>query len=130
MEPTKKRNYNDVEGDNDVSHSFPTCKKLKYSVKDSRGAVVPLVSRKRSAVGGQANGPPKKRIQRLEATEPLGNVEGFIPKKKLIKKLNHDCLAKVLMYVPTQERLEMEKGKPSFINFLFSVNRILEIKLK
>lgn len=48
---------------------------------------------------------------------PLSNRGESSPGIKLINKLNHDCLAKVLTYVSVLERFEMKKGKYLFFNF-------------
>lgn len=65
----------------------------------------------------------KIKVENYSVPERKRNIDELNSKKKLIAKLNHDCIAKVLMYLTVLEKLEMEKGKSSFINCLFT-NRI------
>lgn len=55
------------------------------------------------------------KVKFTDSPGVIRNVAKSSPGNKLIVKLDHDCLAKVLMHIPVVERLEMENGKFHFL---------------
>lgn len=57
----------------------------------------------------------KVKLTNSPVPGPPRSVDKSCPGRKLIAKLDHDCLVKVLMFVPLDKRLQMEEGKNIYL---------------